>query len=219
MKLTFTAFSKFLFVVIFLSVFSEQALSYVDLGLNYNFTQRKIDGMEPTDAVPDPGEAVTTTEGWSINWGWYIWAYTALELNYSQSKERLVDDRETGTDDDTLVIKEIDSLVKTQVMGVGIRQSFAKRKALLIPSLAIGYAKLTTSGETSYVLDDNGTEHKLTLDRDTEVFNSSYVTLSLRIRFTELVGLSLAAKSVMPDFDTSKASDNLTYSAGFSWVF
>lgn len=209
--------SAFVFFIVL--VVSEPAIAYVDLSLNYHFTQRRIDGMEPTNALPDPGEAVTTTEGWSVNWGWYIWAYTALELNYSQSRERLVDDRATATDDDSITIKEVDSLVKTEVMGVGLRQSFARRKATFIPSIAIGYAKLTTSGETSYTLETGGVEQKLRLDRDTEVYNSSYVTAALRIRFTELIGLSLSAKSVMPDFDTSKASDNLTYSAGFSWVF
>lgn len=206
-----------------MTIFSLSASAYVDLSVNYSFTQRKIDGAEQVDELSDPGQAKTTTEGWSINWGWYIWAYTALELNYSQSKERLVDDRQTATDDDSLVIKEIDSLVENEVMGVGLRQSFAGRKSLFIPSLAVGYARLTQSGRTSYLVEeDDGTtvtQDKLSLNRDKEVFNSSYITASLRIRFTELIGLSLSAKSVMPDFDTTKAGDNLTYSAGFSWVF
>ncbi len=213
---------KLLFI--FISFISFSAQAYVDLSLNYNFTQRKIDGASQVDQLSDPGQAVTTTEGWSVNWGWYIWAFTALELNYSQSKERLVDDRQTGTDNDSLVIKQIDSLVETEVMGIGLRQSFAGRKSLFIPSLAVGYARLTQSGKTSYLIEqDDGagsaTEDELTLNRDKEVFNSSYITASLRIRFTELIGLSLSAKSVMPDFETSKAGDNLTYSAGFSWVF
>lgn len=211
-------------LIVFILFISFSAQSYVDLSLNYHFTQRKIDGAEQVDELSDPGQAKTTTEGWSVNWGWYIWAFTALEMNYSQSKERLVDDRQTGTDDDSLVIKEIDSLVETEVMGIGLRQSFAGRKSLFIPSLAVGYARLTQSGRTSYLVEEddgagNVTEDKLTLDRDKEVFNSSYVTAALRIRFTELIGLSLSAKSVMPDFDTTKAGDNLTYSAGFSWVF
>ncbi|MEX1098785.1 MAG: hypothetical protein WEB87_00080, partial [Bacteriovoracaceae bacterium] len=159
--------------LIFLSSFCflQEAQSYVDLSVNYSFTQRKIDGIEPTEANPDPGFATTTTEGWSVNWGWYIWEYTALELNYSRSNERLVDDRETSTTDETLTIKEIDSLVTSEVQGAGVRQSFAARKSTIIPSLAIGYAKLITSGETSYTLDDNGTEKKLNLQRDKEVYN------------------------------------------------
>lgn len=208
---------RFILPAILLFIVSGSAFSYVDLSLNYSFSQRKIDGEDNLN--DDPGQAITSTEGWSANWAWYIWSYTALEFNYSRSRERLVDDRETQTNDSAITIKEVDSLVETEVMGVGLRQSFAKRKSTFIPSLAVGYAKLTTSGETNYTLDTEDGIERLALERDKEVHNSSYITLSLRIRFTELVGLSLAAKSVMPDFDTSKAGDNLTYSAGFSWVF
>jgi hypothetical protein len=207
---------KIFFLFIFIS-FSAEA--YVDLNLSYSFTKRKIEGIENDLSDEDPGEAVTTTSGVSINWAWYVWEYTALELNYSTSDERLQDNRETTTDDTTITIKQIDSLVKTQVSGVGIRQSFASRKARIIPSLSIGYAQLTTSGTTTYLLDNNGTEEELTIEQDKEVNNSGYVTFQIRFRLTQLMGLTLAAKSVMPDFDTDQAENNLTYSAGFSWVF
>jgi len=205
--------------VLILFLFISSAHAYVDLSVSYSFTKRKIEGAQDDLSEDDPGEAVTTTSGISANWAWYIWEYTALEFNYSSSDERLTDNRETQTDDSTISIKEIDSLVKTQVSGVGIRQSFASRKATFIPSLSIGYAQLTTSGTTTYTLDNNGTEETLTLERDKEVFNSGYVTLQLRLRLTKLMGITLAAKSVMPDFDTTQAENNLTYSAGFSWVF
>ena len=210
---------RILWAIFFSFILVGNAFAYVDLSLNYNFTQRRVDGMEPTSAIPEPGEATTTTEGWSINWGWYIWEYTALELNYSRSNERLVDNRQTSTTDETITIKKIDSLVSTEVQGAGLRQSFAPRKSLIIPSLAVGYARLTTSGETSYTIDDNGVEKEMNLSRDREVYDSAYLTFQLRFRLSRLMGLTLAAKSVIPDFDTSKADDNLTYSAGFSWVF
>jgi hypothetical protein len=198
---------------------SFNAFSYVDLNISYSFTKRKIEGIEDELSTQDPGEAVTTTSGVSVNWAWYIWEYTALELNYSTSDERLQDNRETTTDDSSITIKEIDSIVRTQVSGVGIRQAFASRKARIIPSLSIGYAQLTTSGTTTYTLDSSGTEEDLTIEQDREVMNSGYVTFQLRFRLTQLMGLTLAAKSVMPDFDTDQAENNLTYSAGFSWVF
>ena len=104
---------------------SDIAYSYVDLSLNYNFSKRKIDGADTELSDEDQGQAVTTTEGWSINWGWFIWEYTALELNYSRTSERLVDDRESSNSDGTFTIKEVDSLVVTEVQGAGLRQSFA----------------------------------------------------------------------------------------------
>lgn len=206
----------YLLLTIFLT---SNAIAYVDLGISYAYTKRRVEGAQIVGADEEPGEAITTTSRQGINWAWYIWDYTALELNYSESTERLVDNRETATDDNTVTIKEIDSTVISTVQGAGIRQSFASRKSRFIPSISIGYAKLTVSGTTKYILDVNGTEETITLERDKETFNSSYATVQLKIRITQLMGLTFAAKTVMPDFETSEADKNLTYSAGFSWVF
>lgn len=208
---------KWLLLSILFISFSAQA--YVDLNLSYTFTSRKVDGVEDPTSDEDPGQAITTTSGVSATWAWFIWEYTALEFNYSKSEERLVDDRE-ATDSTGLTIKKIDSIVTTEVSGVGLRQSFASRKARIIPSLSIGYAQLTTQGTTTYTLQD-GTdpEQEATIENDKETFNSGYVALGIRFRLTQLMGLTLSARAVMPDFDTEKAEDNLTYSAGFSWVF
>ena len=209
---------KLIITLLFLTI--SNLYAYVDLSLSYTFTQRKIQGVE-TDTVTqeEAGQAITTSSGVSATWAWFIWEYTALEFNYSSSNERLLDDR-TATDSTGLTIKQIDSLVKTEVSGVGLRQSFASRKSRIIPSLSIGYAQLTTEGTTTYTLQD-GTdpEEKITIENDKETSNSGYVSFQLRFRLTKLMGLTLSARSVMPDFDTEQAENNLTYSAGFSWVF
>lgn len=205
--------------LLLITFLSSSVYAYVDLGISYAFTKRKIQGAEIVGSDEDPGQAITTTTRQGINWAWYIWEYTALELNYSQSTERLLDNRETGTSDNSVIIKQIDSTVVSTVQGAGIRQSFANRKSTFIPSISIGYAKLTVSGTTKYLLDVSGAEETLTLERDKETFNSSYATVQLKIRITQLMGLTLAAKTVMPDFETSEAENNLTYTAGFSWVF
>lgn len=209
---------KFIFLcLLFLSL---PAYTYVDLSVNYTRSIQKVEGIETT-ANPDPGAAITTTEGYTINWAWYIWEYTALELNYSQTKEQLLDDREVSATSGGIdfIIKEIDSTVLTEVAGAGIRQAFASRKSAIIPSLSIGYAKYTTSGTTKYTLDVDGTQGEIEEEQDKEVFSSSYAAFSLRFRITQLIGFTLAAKAIMPDFKTEEAEKNVTYSAGFSWIF
>jgi hypothetical protein len=208
----------YLYSIIFLISFNASA--YVDLGLNYSFSKRRVEAVE-TDIDPDPGAAVTTTSGYTVNWAWYLWEYTALELNYSESRQQLLDDREAVTEDGTLTITNIDSTLVTQVSGVGLRQAFANRKARIIPSISLGYAKYTTSGLSKYVIIDNGTkvEKELEIEKDKVVSSSSYAAVSLRIRFTQFIGLTLGAKTIMPDFDTSEAENNVTYSAGLSYVF
>jgi len=207
-----------LFLTLVLFIISTTASAYVDLNLSYTLSQRKIEGVR-TDPDVDTGSAQTTSTGASVNWAWFIWEYTALELNYSSTTQRLLDDREVSTDDASITIKEVDSKTITQVSGVGIRQAFASRKSSIIPTLAFGYAKYTTSGLTKYTLDNSGTETELEILQDKEAFSSSYASFSLRFRFTKLMGVTIAAKTVMPNFETDKASNNVTYSAGLSWMF
>lgn len=209
---------KLIPLILLITLGATQA--YVDLSLSYTFSRNVIEGEEdPTDPDADVGKAISSTEGYSAVWAWYIWEYTAMELSYSQSTNRVEDDRETATDDETIIVTSVDSTVKTTVSGMGIRQSFADRKSRIIPSISIGYAEFVTSGSTVYTIDNNGTEETLTIEKETQKQSSSYATLQIRIRLTELMGLSLAAKTVMPEFDTSKAQNNVTYSAGFSWIF
>lgn len=206
-------------LILLISIFfSNQIFAYVDLNLSYTHSARKVDGVETT-ANPEPGSAISTSDGYSANLAWYVWEYTAIELNYSRTTQGLKDDREVTTADTTITIKEIDSTVVTEVAGAGIKQAFAKRNSAIIPSISIGYAKYTTSGFSKYTLDDSGTEKELEIEQDKEVFSSSYATISIRLRITQLVGFTLAAKTIMPDFDTSVAGNNVTYSAGFSWIF
>lgn len=208
----------FIFITLLLAVGSPIAYSYVDLNVSYTYTKRVVDEVNPNVSESELGQAISITKGASINYAWYAWEYTGLELNYSESTDNVIDNREIQVDEN-LTILQVDSISKTIVTGLGIRQSFASRKARVIPSLAIGYAKLVTTGTTTYSLQGSGGTADVSVDQDTEEYASSYITAQLRIRLTQLMGLTLAAKSVMPDFDTTKAEDNLTYSAGFSWVF
>ncbi len=206
----------FLFLILMTS-----AEAYVDLDISYTLSERKVDGVED-ETTSDPGAARTTIKGYTINWAWYLWEYTAIEFNYSETNQRLLDDRAveaTDAEGDAFTITEQDSTVITQVSGVGIRQAFASRKARVIPSLALGYAKYITSGVTKYLFDFNGLEGSSTSEHEREVFNSGYAAVAVRFRFTEFMGLSLSAKFIAPDFDQSAAQDNVTYSAGFSWLF
>ena len=204
-----------LLLIIFIMI-PWQAYSYVDLNLGYSFSVRQINGVE-TEANPEPGSAQTRSTGYSANIAWFLWEYTALELNFSHTTENLIDDRSVS--DGAITIEKVNSTVVTQTQGVGIRQAFASRKSRIIPTLSIGYAQFTTSGDTTYTLNDGSSEADLTIQQDQEVFSSSYAAFSLRFRLTELMGFTVAAKTVMPDFETDQAGDNITYTAGLSWIF
>ena len=208
-------------LVLFLFIIYFQAEAIVDLNISFTSSVQKVDGIESPGSTEDPGEAVATTEGFNVILAWYVFTYTAVELNYSQNTERLEDDRvsSTGGSSGTISVNKIESVVRTKVQGIGLRQALASRKSRIIPSIAVGYAQLTTTGETTYTLSDSGVTDELTILSDEETQNSGYVSFVLRFRITELMGLTLMARSVMPDFDSSQADQNLFYSAGISWIF
>ena len=207
---------KILITIILLN--ASAAYSYVDLNVSYTLSKRRIEGTE-TSTDSNPGSAEVTSKGATVNWAWYVWTYTAIELNYGQTEELLKDDRKAITDDDTITILQVDSKVTTEIAGVGLRQSFAGRKATIQPSLSIGYAQYTTTGNTKYKIERSGAEEEFDIEQDKNVFSSGYISFAVRFKLTELMGLTVAAKTVMPEFDTSEAENNVTYSAGFSWIF
>lgn len=196
----------------------SNAYAYVDLNLSYSYSKRVIDEVDSTQSQQDLGQAISLTSGASVNWAWYIWEYTALELNYSETTTNVIDNREIAVDEN-ITILEVDSISETVVSGAGLRQSFANRNAAIVPSFAIGFAKMVTSGTTTYKVNSSGTISDVSIEQDTQEYNSGYVTLQLRFQITQLMGITLAAKSVVQDYDTSKLENNVTYSAGFSWIF
>jgi hypothetical protein len=207
-------------ILILILATSFNAYSYVDLNLSYTFSERRIEATDTSgNSNPDLGVAISTTRGVTANWAWYIWEYTAIEFNYSETDQILEDNRQVVDSASGITIKKVNSLVKTVVQGAGIRQSFANRKSAIVPSVSIGYAKLITSGDTRYTLSQAGTDYEVSLLRDKEVFNSGYASFSLAFRITQLVRLTLMAKTVVPDFKTEEAKNNLTYSGGLSWMF
>ncbi len=196
----------------------SSAYCYVDLKLEYTYSTRRVEAVDADGELDaDLGEAKSTTKGFSVNWAWYVWEYTAIEFNYAESEERIEDDR--SATDGSITINNQDSLVKTTTQGVGIRQSFANRKARIIPSISIGYARYTTSGQTTYKLTDGGVAREIVLNRDKEVTNSSYASATLAFKITKLLRLTFSAKTIVPGFEIDKADKNVSYFGGLSWVF
>lgn len=212
-----------LYVVACFLLFSHKAHALIDLSVNYSYN-RSVFREEETELNPTPENAISTTQGWSVVLAWYLWEYTALEVNYSESTYRL-EDRRDAISSDGITIRSVDSIVLSRSTGAGIRQAFASRKSWIIPMISIGFAKLTTSGSTTYNIEYTDattgqvTEDEITIEEDTQVQNSGYATFPLRFRFSRSMGVTLAVKTIVPEFEWDRAEDNMTYQAGLSWVF
>jgi len=199
------------YLLIFLISFSSFA--YVDLSIQYSASKR--------ESISDPnieGDLMTETKTISATWAWYIWEYTALEFNYSKSEETQLNTRRQQIEP-TFVLTKTETLTETEVKGIGLRLSFAKRRAFIVPTLSGGYALYTTQGRTDYDYEISGTSGSSSYEVDEETSSSSYITAGLKFNFSKYMGISLTAKSVMEDFDFAQADKNITYLAGLSWVF
>lgn len=196
-----------------LLVLSLNAYAYVDLSLQFSQTKRE---SITTDASQSDFNVSSRTLG--IVWAWYIWEYTALEFNYSQSKEVQTNNRDQVIDP-TLTINQTVTTTETEVKGVGLKLNLAKRQAFVIPSVSAGYALLTTGGEASYEYTLSGTPTSVSYDIKEETSSSSYLTAGLRFNFSKFFGVNISARSIMEDFELSQYDKNIIYLAGLSWVF
>lgn len=195
---------KNLILILLLSYTHFSYAGFVDFSANYWYSEQ-LSGVE------DENKIISQTIG--VNWAWYIWSTTAIELNYSQNIYE--DDFNTDLTDGADTINRIYKRTTTRVYGIGIRQALAGRKATVIPSIFIGTATQKILEQQTYVINNSVSK----LEPDEIEQNSGQISVALRIRITELMGLRFSARSVFPDFDTSKIRNNVTYSAGLSWVF
>lgn len=198
---------------ILILVFSFSSYAYVDLSLQYSASK--------TESIQDPnieGEIISENQTLSVGWAWYIWEYTALELNYSKSKYTQTNTRRQQVDP-TFILTKLVSVTETEVKGAGLRFSLAKRNSFILPTFSVGYALLTTSGQTQYDYELSNVPGSNEYDDPEQESSSSYISAGLKFNITKLMGLQFNAKTVMEDFKLSEADKNITYLAGLSWVF
>ena len=207
-------------IILLILTLATNLHAYVDLQLGFSFSNRRVEAIDAEGNVDENGgEATSSSRGVNINWAWYLWEYTALELNYAESEEIIEDSRVRASSDGAITFNNVRSTVKTKTQGVGVRQTFAPRSSRLIPSLSVGYARYITSGDTFYKYTSGGIDSETTIESEEEITNSSYATATLAIRVTKLMRVTLSARTVVPGVDFNEADKNITYSGGLSWVF
>jgi hypothetical protein len=193
----------------------NNVFSYVDLGLNYGYSKQILGEDEKN---------ISISESTSGSWAWYLWEYTAIELNYTVINETLTDLHEQVVqlnESNKVIITETTNKIRTTVQGAGIRQALASRKAFLVPMISFGTAKQISQGTSfyKYRVNEETEEYEVENERDAIVVDSGFVSLMLRFTLTQNFGITLSGKTVFPAEDTSKAKNNISYQAGLSWVF
>jgi predicted small secreted protein len=113
----------------------------------------------------------------------------------------------------------IQNKVHTNIYGVGIKQSLANMKSFLVPMIGIGHAKQMKSGGTSYTIRDSSGDRILEVQRSKNTVDSTSAMFSLKINFSQRMGITGSVKTVFPAFEWDKARDSVKYEAGISVLF
>lgn len=162
-----------------------------------------------------------TSRDYSVSVAFYLFEMTALELNASQGEEETIENNTiavTGTD---VSIISLSTKVKSQVMGIGIRQAFAKRGALIRPLFSLGYANQELKDRTTFTFRNNttGVVDRFSDPANTRRNDSVFASFALQIQLTKLFAIKGSVQSVFPAFKFDQISDDLKYTVGFSWIF
>lgn len=162
-----------------------------------------------------------TSRDYSVSVAFYLFEMTALELNASQGEEETIENNTiavTGTD---VSIISLSTKVNSQVMGIGIRQAFAKRGALIRPMFSLGYANQELKDRTTFTFRNNttGVVDRFSDPANTRRNDSVFASFALQLQLTKLFAIKGSVQSVFPAFKFDQISDDLKYTVGFSWIF
>lgn len=198
--------------LLFLVIAMPQAQAVIELDLQFGYN-RNIYG--------DSRQSKNTTRTYGGSVAFYFLGLTALELNYSQSEEKDINNDRLSLTGTGFSLTSQESSVRSYNYGVGIRQALGKRDSAVVPAMSIGYAKqfIYSYSTTSYQNDSTGdillaqsNEQKY---REDSVFGS----FSLMLRLTSRMSLKGSVKTIFPAFDFNKMKDDLRYTIGLTWFF
>jgi hypothetical protein len=202
---------KLLITIFFITILPiNNAFALMELGGSFSY-DRTVYGTKRQN------KSIERT--WAGKLAFFLYNFTAIELNYSYSDEIITENETIGVDGFNLNLINTQSKVHNEVFGIGIRQVFAPRKAIIKPSMSIGYAKqfITSTSTATYQDTSNSNIFVFAADPSKARVDSVFGTFTLQIQITGRLSIKGSVDTLFPANDINQAKDNLKYSAGFSW--
>lgn len=200
----------FFICALFFITSCAQALIY-EIGLDFSY-DKQIYGNNRLNSQ--------TSRTYSGGVSTYLFETTALDLNFSSSKDittqNEVYDAGGGFD---LVSQQ--NRVETKVYGIGIKQMLLPRKFRLMPLVSVGYARQFIAYETDLTLENRATDTKTSgsSGESKSRVDSMFGAFILQYRMTDRLSIKGSVKTIFPSADWNKARDNVKYAFGISWIF
>jgi hypothetical protein len=161
-----------------------------------------------------------TNRTWAGGVAIFLFNSTALELNYSNSEEETIENEVIPLSGFNVSVVGTQQTVQNEVFGVGLRQVLGHRKARIVPSISLGYAKqfITSWSDATYRDDSTLAELTTTSDPTKSRTDSVFGTFTVKLNLTQRLSLTGSVNTLFKAFETDQARDNLKYRVGFSWV-
>lgn len=161
-----------------------------------------------------------TNRTWAGGIAIFLFNSTALELNYSNSEEETIENEVIPLSGFNVSVVGTQQTVQNEVFGVGLRQVLGHRKARIVPSISLGYAKqfITSWSDATYRDDSTLAELTTTSDPTKSRTDSVFGTFTIKLNLTQRLSLTGSVNTLFKAFETDQARDNLKYRVGFSWI-
>ncbi len=161
-----------------------------------------------------------TNRTWAGGLAIFLFESTAIELNYSTSQEETIENEVIPLSGYNVSVVGTQQTVENEVFGVGLRQVLGHRKARIVPSISLGYAKqfITSWSDATYRDDVSLQEITTSSDPTKSRIDSVFGTFTLKLNLTQRLSVTGSVNTLFKAFETDKAKDNLKYRVGFSWI-
>lgn len=187
-----------------------QAITELDLGFSYD---KSVFGETRDD------KSTSRTYRGSI--AFYFFNMTAIEFNYSEKEDETIINNDTSGITSGLVISDESQTITTQTYGVGIRQALASRKAFLVPTISVGWARQKAQSRSTATIVNKTDSSRTVYDSGVSEseYDSVFGSFALKIRITKTMSLKGAVNTAFKAFEWDEARDQVSYSAGLTWIF
>ncbi len=203
---------RFLLSFFVLAFFSSKSFAFTELSFDFGYDKQVYGSLRQNKQ---------TSRSYQASIAFFLYKYTAIELNASHSEQETLENNVIPVSGTDVSVVSLSTNVTSDTLGIGFRQAFAARNAFIRPSISIGYANQRIKDRTTFTFRDNGTG---VTDRFSDPINklrldSIFMSFSMQVQLTQLFAIKGSVQSVFPAFDFDRATDDLKYTAGFSWIF
>ena len=200
---------KSILKLLFLLLISSNSYALIEIGGDFSY-DRDIFGTDR--------QSKSTTRTWGSTIAAHLWSTTAIELNYYYTEDTTIVNETVSYTDLSISVLGQQTHIKSRNYGIGLRQAFAPRKAFLVPSISLGYAKMFRETKTDYKVRNDATNVTTTSIQPTIKTrdDSMFGTFSIKLRLSKRISLRGSVQTYIRAFDWDGAKDDLKYTVGFT---